>query len=81
MDGGDLLDLEGATLEDHLFLTANRLPMARIFLGIDSPEVTAEERDAILTGAEFAGMPVYPQEGCVKKIDGIWVVKIAEDDR
>ena len=81
MDGGDLLDLEGATLEDHLFLTANRLPMARVFLGIDSPEVTEDERDAILTGAEFAAMPVYPQDSCIRQINGIWVVKIAEDDR
>ena len=81
MGGEKLIDLEGATLEDHLFLPANRLQLERVFLGIDSEEVTEEERDAIMKKDAFARMPAYPEDGCIQRIDGIWVVKIAEDDR
>lgn len=42
-------------------------------------EVSTDEYYEILDSAEFAGMPVYPAEGSLKKFDDILVVKLEED--
>lgn len=42
-------------------------------------EVSTDEYYEILDSEEFAGMPVYPAEGSLKKFDDILVVKLEED--
>lgn len=42
-------------------------------------EVSTDEYHAILDSEEFSEMPVYPEEGSLKKFDDILVVKLEED--
>ncbi|WP_029323744.1 glucosyltransferase domain-containing protein [Butyrivibrio sp. AE3004] len=81
MNGKELVDFEGATLEDLIFLPTNRDRFIQIFLGIDTGDVTMEQKDKLMETEEFKNMPSYPASGCTKKIDGIWVIKLNEDDR
>ncbi len=42
-------------------------------------EVTKEQMQEIEESAELSGMPVYPAEGSIAKINGVLVVKISEE--
>lgn len=80
MNGQELADLEGAALEDHLFLWTNREDFLKIWFGIDTGTITPEEQAEIMETDEFKNMPIFPADGCVAQINGIWVVKMNEDD-
>ncbi|WP_130838058.1 glucosyltransferase domain-containing protein [Lachnoclostridium sp. Marseille-P6806] len=73
---GRFADLEGLAIENGLFTSGVRRDFIRSYLGIDAPYASEEEYEAILASGEFAEMAAYPEEGCVRQIDGIWVVKI-----
>ena len=47
------------------------------FLGDYFPTVSAEVRSELQQTPEFAEMPVYPQDGSIREIDGIIVVKVS----
>ncbi len=80
MNGKELVDFEGATLEDLLFLPSNRDRFIQIFLGIDTGDVTMEKKEKLMATDEFKNMPSYPADGCTGIIDGIFVVKLNEYD-
>lgn len=80
MNGKELVDFEGATLEDLLFLPSNRERVIQIWFGLDTKDVSLEEKSKIMETQEFKDMPIYPSDGCVKKIEGVWVIKINKDD-
>ena len=80
MNGKELADFEGATLEDLLFLPTNRDRVLQIWFGLETGDVTSDKKEKIMETEEFKQMPIYPADGCAKKIDGVWVVKINEDD-
>lgn len=47
------------------------------FLGDYFPTVSAEVRSKLQQTPEFAEMPVYPQDGSIREIDGVIVVKVS----
>ncbi|WP_408069715.1 glucosyltransferase domain-containing protein [Butyrivibrio sp. JL13D10] len=80
MNGKELVDFEGATLEDLLFLPTNRDRVLQIWFGLETGDVTMEKKEEIMETSEFKQMPSYPADGCAAKIKDVWVVKINEDD-
>jgi hypothetical protein len=48
------------------------------FCGTELPFCGVEEYEEIIHGEEITNMPVYPQKGYIKIIDGILVVKISD---
>ena len=80
MHSAYLADFEGATTEELLFLPSNRDRFIQIWFGLDTGDISLEKKDELMATDEFKEMPAYPDEGCVKKIDGIFVVKLNEDD-
>lgn len=71
-------EFEGIAMENGLFTTGVRQKFLRIYLGIDYPHVSAEKMQELMETEEFVDMPDYPAQGCVRKIDGIWVVRVAD---
>lgn len=49
----------------------------RYYCGVSLPMPEAEQAEQLLTGAELEAMPVYPENGSVKMIDGVIVVKLS----
>ena len=47
-------------------------------LGIKMNWCSDEETRALCASDTFQSMPIYPQEGCIRAIDGVVVVKVAE---
>ena len=80
MHSAYLADFEGATTEELLFLPSNRDRFIQIWFGIDTGDITMEKKEKLMATDEFKEMPIYPAEGCVKQIDGVWVVKLNRDD-
>ncbi len=80
MNGDELEDFEGATLEDHIFLPGNRERCLQLWFGVNTASISGDLRAEVMDTAEFEAMPIYPAEGCVQKINDIWVVKMGPDD-
>ncbi|WP_026669886.1 glucosyltransferase domain-containing protein [Butyrivibrio sp. AE3006] len=81
MNGKQLADFEGATYEDLLFLPNERERFIQIYLGVETGDImSVEDKGKLMETEEFKNMPSFPADGCVQKIDGIWVLKIAEND-
>ncbi len=80
MFGRMLNDFEGATVEDQLFLSTHRERFIQIWMGLNTASLTEEEKQALMNTHEFEDMPAFPADGCVRKIDGIWVIKMGRND-
>ena len=76
LDGDDYEDMEGVAIENGLFTSGIRYNFLKLYLGIQGEEVEDDEIDKVESSDEFKSMPSYPSDGCVKKIDDVWVVKI-----
>lgn len=51
----------------------------REYLYINPPEISDEEKEAIRETVEFQNMPYYPNQGSIRKINGVYVIKIGEN--
>ena len=74
MDDQLYRDFSGIATEYGLLTTGVRRGFIHTYLGVDlktPPHFDLEDN------AEYRAMPVYPEEGCIKKIGDIWVVKIS----
>lgn len=71
-------DFSGISPEYGILTSGVRENYMRIYFGLEVPYVSDAEKEKILAGEGFQNMPVYPQEGCVREIEGIWVIKISE---
>lgn len=78
MEDEKYADFSGISPEYGILTSGVRENYMRIYFGMEVPWVLEEEKNAILEGSEFQEMPIYPKEGCVKEINGIWVIKISE---
>lgn len=75
-DSEDLRQLSGLALENGLITSGVRYHFIRTFLGEETAKLSWEEGEEIMGTPEFREMPVFPQNGCVRKINGVWVVKM-----
>ena len=78
IDIGRYDSMEGVAMENGLFTTGVRRNFLRIYLGIDYEEVGGVTMQELMKTEEFRNMPDYPAEGCVQRIDGIWVIRVAD---
>ncbi|MCR4903660.1 MAG: glucosyltransferase domain-containing protein [Butyrivibrio sp.] len=71
-------DLEGLSDEEGMFSLTIRNYFIRIHLGIDTLIYHQDELQELSKSELVADMPCYPEDGCVQKIDDVWVLKVAE---
>jgi hypothetical protein len=75
-DSEDLRELSGVALENGLITSGVRDNFIRTFIGYETARLSDSEKQEIVDTDEYKNMPVYPENGCVQKINGIWVVKM-----
>lgn len=79
MDDEKYEDFSGIALEQGIMTEGARDNFLRIYLGIDLPQMSNEEKDAIRDTDEFRAMSNYPEAGCIGRIGDVWVVKLDQD--
>ncbi len=77
-DSDDLRELSGIALENGLITSGVRDNFIKVFNGYETASLDYDEKQEIMKTTEYKNMPIYPQKGCVQKINGIWVVKMCE---
>jgi len=78
LDSEDLRELDGVALENGLLTTGVRDNFIKMFVGYDMADLRFSDKEALMETEEYKNMAVYPQEGCVRKMKDIWVVKMCE---
>lgn len=78
LDANNLRSLSGVALENGLITSGVRDNFIRTFLGYELAKLDWDEKCALMETKEYQAMKIYPQEGCVQKIQGVWVVKMCE---
>lgn len=77
-DDEGLRELSGVVLENGLITTGVRNDFIRTYIGFDTGIITIEELERLKDTPEFDNMPIYPEEGSIRKINDVWVVKLCE---
>ena len=72
-------DLSGVALEYSLLNSGSRYDFIRDYIGVSNTSVSDEEIALIKESEEYQAMPVYPADGCVSRINGVWVLKVCEE--
>jgi hypothetical protein len=75
-DSEDLRELSGVALENGLITSGVRDNFIRTYIGYETARLSDSRKEEIMDTDEYKNMPVYPENGCVQKINGIWVVKM-----
>ncbi|MGL5260363.1 MAG: glucosyltransferase domain-containing protein [Lachnospiraceae bacterium] len=78
LNSEDLRELSGVALENGLITSGVRDNFIRTYIGFEMGNVTSEAKDEIINTKEFQNMAVFPAEGSIQKVNGIWVVKLCE---
>ncbi len=78
IDDNRFTEFSGIALENGLLTSGSRRNFLRTYLGINLPEVSDEQIDAIKEGKEYQAMPTYPDSASIQKINQVWVVKAHE---
>lgn len=71
-------DLEGIAVEEGLFTEGIRSYYIRTHIGIDTGVYDEDILSSIKATDEYVQMPCYPSDGCIAKIDNVWVIKVAK---
>ena len=71
-------DFSGISPEYGILSSVVRENFLRVYFGMDVPWLSDAEKEEILESEEFEQMSVYPKEGCVQKINDVWIIKISE---
>lgn len=79
MDSEDLRTLDGVALENGLITLGVRDNFIRTFLGYKLADLSSSEKNEIMESAEYKAMDAYPSKESVKRINGVWVVKMCEN--
>ena len=77
MKGDEFLDLEGIPLENGLFTSSTRGAFLHTYLGIVGVVGDGTYWEIMETD-EFKEMPIFPDEGCVRKIGDVYVIKVED---
>lgn len=78
LDAEDLRELDGVALENGLITMSVRDNFIKMFVGYDMADLPFEKKEEIMQTDAYKNMPVYPKDGCVQKINDIWIVKMCE---
>lgn len=78
LDAEDLRELDGVALENGLITTSVRDNFIEMFVGHEMADLRFSDKEAIMETEAYRNMAVYPKDGCVQKINDIWVVKMCE---
>ncbi len=78
LDSEDLRELDGVALENGLITTGVRDNFIKMFVGCNMAGLDYMDKEAIMETEEYKNMAVYPKEGCVQKINDVWIVKMCE---
>ena len=71
-------DFSGISPEYGILTAGVRENFMRIYFGLEVPSVSDGDKETILQSEEFKEMPIYPKDGCVQKINDVWIIKISE---
>ena len=74
----DLRTLDGVALENGLITSSVRDNFIKLFVGYQTAKLSDGEKKEIMETDAYKEMPVYPSQGSVEKINGVWVVKMCE---
>ncbi len=78
LDSEGLRTLDGVALENGLITSGVRDNFIKIFVGYELADLSDSEKSQIMESDEYKAMSVYPSEGSVAKINGVWVVKLTD---
>lgn len=78
LDSEGLRTLDGVALENGLITSGVRDNFIKIFVGYETARLSDGEKKEIMATDAYKAMPVYPSQGSVEKINGVWVVKLTE---
>jgi hypothetical protein len=67
-------------LENGLITSGVRDNFIKTFIGYEVADISWDEKNEIMVSDEFKSMPIYPENGCVQKINDVWVVKMCEQE-
>ena len=72
-------EFSGVATENGMLTEGVRINFLRVYLGLEIPGVELDEIEDLKAKKEYREMAVYPKEGSIQEIDGIWIVKIYEE--
>ena len=78
IDAEDLRTLDGVALENGLITSGVRDNFIKLFVGYQTARLSDGEKKEIMETDAYKAMSVYPSQGSVEKINGVWVVKMCE---
>lgn len=78
-DQEPLRTLDGVALENGLITAGSRDNFVYYYCGYDLADLSSGEKEEIMKSEEYKAMPVYPEQGSVKKIGDVWVVKLCNE--
>lgn len=78
LDAEDLRTLDGVALENGLITSGVRDNFIKLFVGYETASLSDGEKKEIMETDAYKEMSVYPSQGSVEKIHGVWVVKMCE---
>lgn len=78
LDAEALRTLDGVALENGLITSGVRDNFIKLFVGYETARLSDGEKKEIMETDTYKEMSVYPSQGSVKKINGVWVVKMCE---
>ena len=71
--------MEGMATEDGYLLPDNRSRYIELFLGVSAESYPEGfDRETFEESSDYQDMAIFPAEGSIKQIDGIWVVRIGQ---
>ena len=75
----EFADMEGMATEDGYLLPDNRSRYIELFLGVSAESYPEGfDRETFEESSDYQDMAIFPAEGSIKQIDGIWVVRIGQ---
>ena len=69
-------EFSGIALENGMITAGVRNHFVETYLGISMPEISQGQKEQIRNSTEYQNMSVYPTEGCVMKIQDVWVIRL-----
>lgn len=79
IDSEPLREMSGVALENGLITPGVRDNFIRFYVGFNITELDDKRKGELMDTQQYQNMPVYPEEGSIRLIDDVWVVKLSEE--